>query len=230
MRPRTSARMHEASPCTVSGAGRTCLNRMGGCPHRPFWQCVSTTRKKLNEHILTLHHSTPKVYPLTLTSGFSKLVSHPNELRNSTALDTLIEQVEWSFRSFIMENQPGNGPVEQLMDGSLSTSCPEGQLALAGIDYSEIERRVLSWKTSYQRSASQKRDTLAWLYSGLPSQPHSLPSWMTDLYSAGSTMMQVAVKDGSVSARHVPRSELTPHELPRSETQRHTTAEISAST
>jgi hypothetical protein len=73
-------------------------------------------------------------------------------------------------------------------------------------------------------------DTLAWLYSGLPSHLPSSPDWIHDVYTGGSTTMPVAVKGGPVSARHVPRSELTLHELPRSETQRPTTAETSAST
>ena len=109
----------------------------------------------------------PVVYPLPPTFGFYERASHLNALLSSTALGGQIEAAVSSFRSFTMDNQPASGLVEQSTDGSLSTSCPVDQWVLAGIDYSEVELRLLSLsKMCYQPSEYTKRDTIAWLYSG----------------------------------------------------------------
>lgn len=94
---------------------------MEGCPHKPFWQCVAQMRKKLNDHILTLYHSTPMVYQVRPTFGCSKLDFDLKPPQTDTALAGLIEASELSFRSCIMTMQPDSGLVEQQMDGSLST-------------------------------------------------------------------------------------------------------------
>lgn len=188
----TSATTPRACPCTASGAGRTCSSRMEGCPHRNYWRCVQSMRKKLNDLTLTLLNYTTPVYQVQPTSGCSEPVSPLSEPLMSTASRGALEAVELSFRSFTMENQPASGLVEQSMDGSLSTSCPEGQLALIGMDYAEIERRVLSWKMSSVPSECTKQDILAWLYSGQLSPSGRLPSSPEVQSLAGSTATKLA--------------------------------------
>ena len=162
----TLATTQRACPCTASDAERISSSRIEGCPHRNYWRCVQSIRKKLNDLTLTLLNYTPMAFQVLPTSGCSKLDLLPSEPLMSTASRGALEAAELSFRSFTMENQPVSGLVEQSMDGSLSTSCPEGQLALIGMDYAEIERRVLSWKMSSVPSECTKQDILAWLYSG----------------------------------------------------------------
>ena len=142
---------------------------MVGCPHRMYWHIVSEMRRTLDQAIQMSPHLPTVVYPLPPTFGFSGQASHLSVLRNSTALDGQIEAAVSSFRSFTMDNQPASGLVEQSTDGSLSISCPVGQWVLAGIDYSEVELRLLSLsKMCYQPYEYTKRDTIAWLYSGQP--------------------------------------------------------------
>ena len=171
-RQRTSATHPLDCDCTASDAARTCLSSMAGCPHRMYWQCVSEMRQKLNSLILTLYQCTSMVCILMPSSGYSKPELHLNVHQTNTALDGQIEAAELSFQSFIMATQPVYGLVDQLTDGSLSTSCPEGQLALVGLDYAEIEKRVLSLKTYYLQSGLARQDTTASLYSELLSAAH----------------------------------------------------------
>lgn len=191
----TSATMQTACLCTASDAERMSSSRTEGCPHRPFWQCVQSMRKKLNDLTLTLLNSTPMEFPVLPTSGCSKLDLLPNEPLMSTASRGALEAAELSFRSYTMELQPVSGLVEQSMDGSLSTSCPEGQLALTGMDYAEIERRVLSWKMSCLQSGSTKADIAAWLYLGQPSALKPQDGWLHDVYT-GSLAGSMGIKPG----------------------------------
>lgn len=172
----TSATTPRACPCTASDAGRMSSSRTGGCPHRNYWRCVQSMKKKLNDLTLMYANCTPMVYLLPHTSGYFEPVSPQSEPLMSTVSRGALEAAASSFRSFTMENQPASGLVEQSMDGSLSTLCPEGQLALTGMDYAEIERRVLLWRMSCLLSGSTKRDTAAWLYSGQLSPSGRLPS------------------------------------------------------
>jgi hypothetical protein len=184
----TSATASMACPCTASDATRMSSSRTEGCPQRTYWQCVQSMRKKLNDLTLTLLNSTPMMHLLQHKCGYSKQVLHLSEPLMSTASRGALEAAELSFQSFTMESQPVSGLVERSMGGSLSTSCPEGQLALTGMDYSEIERRVLSWKMSCLQSGSTKADIAAWLYSGQPSPLGRLNDWQPQVQSlAGST-------------------------------------------
>lgn len=156
---------------------------MEGCPHRTYWQCVQSMRKKLNDLTLTLLNSTPMTYLVQHKSGCFEPVSHPSVPLMNTASRGALEAAELSFRSYTMELQPASGLVEQSMDGSLSTSCPEGRLALTGMDYAEIERRVLSWKMSCLQSGSTKADIAAWLYSGQQSPSGRLSNYQPQIQS-----------------------------------------------
>jgi hypothetical protein len=193
-----SATTPRACPCTASDAGRTCLNRTEGCPHRNYWRCVQSMKKNLNDLTLKYKNCTPLVYLLPPTSGFSKPDLHPSERLMNTASHGAIEAAASSFQSFTMENQPVSGLVEQSMDGSLSTSCREGQLALTGMDYAEIERRVLSWRMSCLQSGYTKRDIAAWLYSGQLSPSGRVTFGVDEGSSGGSIMMEVEERDGSL--------------------------------
>lgn len=196
MPARMSATPPRECPCTASGAGRTCSSRMEGCPHRNYWRCVQSMRKKLNDLTLTFLNYTTPVYQVQHTSGCFAPVSLPSEPLMSTASRGALEAVELSFRYFTMENQPVSGLVEQLTDGSLSTSCPEGQLALIGMDYSEIEKRLsLLLKMSCRVSEYSKLDTIAWLYSGQLSPSGRLPSSPEVQSLAGSTATRQVATD-----------------------------------
>ena len=192
----TSATTSTACPCSASDATRMSSSRMVGCPHRTYWQCVQSMRKKLNDRTLTLLNCTQMTYLVQHKSGCFEPVSHPSVPLMNTASRGALEAAELSFQSFTMASQPASGLVEQSMDGSPSTSCQEGQLALTGMDYSEIERRVLSWKMSCLQSGSTKADIAAWLYSGQPSHSGRLNDWQPQIQSlAGSTGIKPVVMD-----------------------------------
>lgn len=176
MRAPTSTTTPRACPCTASDAGRMSSSRTVGCPHRNYWRCVQSMKKKAREHTLKSLHFTMMEYLVQRTYGCFEQVSPLSERLMITASHGALEAAASSFRSFTMENQPTSGLVEQSMDGSLSTLCPEGQLALTGMDYAEIERRVLSWRMSCLQSGSTKRDIAAWLYSVQLSPSGRLPS------------------------------------------------------
>lgn len=187
-----SATTPKACPCTASGAGPMSSSHTAGCPHRNYWRCVQSMKKKSREHTLKSFHYTQMVYQVTHMSGCSKQASRPSERLMSTVSHGALEATASSFRSSTMENQPASGLVEQSMDGSLSTLCPEGQLALTGMDYAEIEHRVLSLRMSCLHSGSTKRDTAAWLYSGQLSPSGRLPYYPEIQSLAGSMETKLA--------------------------------------
>lgn len=183
---RISATAQKACPCIASGVEQKSLKDMEGCLHETFWRCVSEMKKKQNKFLLDQLNSTTMMSPTLPESGYCGLELPLRELQTPMGFHGVKERVESLFRSIIMANLPDNGLVDQSTDGSLNTSCPRGQLALAGIDYSEIERRVLSWRTSYQPLESPKRDTLLWLFSGQLSEQNTPPCSPTGRLSGGS--------------------------------------------
>lgn len=137
---------------------------MDGCPHRTFWRFANAMQRKVNDVTLTYLRCTTPIHLLPQEFGCLKLASDQTVQPTYTELAGAQAALVSLSRSCIMEAQPVSGLVEQSTDGSLSTSCPEGQWALTGIDYAEVELRVLSLRTYYQRSKSQRPDTAALPY------------------------------------------------------------------
>lgn len=145
---------------TAFVAGRQSGKHMAVCPQRTFWQHVATMKKKQSELTLKFLRSTPRKCHIPLTYGHSKQDLRLSFLPTSTDLDGVIRQNELLFQSYITSLPQAAGLVVQLTDGSLSTSCPLGQLVLAGMPFEEAEYRVRLSKMHLVRSRYTGRGIL----------------------------------------------------------------------